>query len=283
MNSDEKLALLQQAIGYKYYGGSHFQEVIHPESAWRLTPFMVIVCPIRGNYFSSIDGEGKVTVTPGEILLLPRGIRHTVAMPNGGILHHAHVQFSFFDSTDFMSFFTVPKLVPMGPAAKDIAETVCNLHQEMERSSTRQEDIVQAIRRQTLLGQLLERIATVSTLTDSSSERLLLLSRLAPSLRYLDEHSMEMLCRHDLAMTAGLSDTRFHYVFKNATGYSPMAYLKNVRLRKAQALLISTDLQISEIGNRVGYPDIFHFSRLFKNAFHKSPSEYRLDLRRTSI
>jgi len=278
----EGLALLQQALSYKYYGGSHFQNVRHPESGWRLLPFLVIVCPTRGIYASVIDGVGRIVVRAGEALLVPRGVRHTVAMPAGGILHHAHIQFSFFGSTDVLHFFDVPPLVK-GQAAKAIAEVTRDLHAEMEEPFSAQQAVVQAVHRRMLCGLLLDRVARVSKVREAASEGLAELSRLERPLRHLEENLAKDVCRHELAVLAGLSDTRFHYVFKNATGLAPMAYLKNVRMRKAQALLLQTDLQISEVGERVGYPDVFHFSKVFKSTFCKSPSGYRHDIRHAFI
>ena len=103
--------------------------------------------------------------------------------------------------------------------------------------------------------------------------------RLELPLRYMEENMSKGIGRHELAKLVSLSDTRFHYVFKNATGLAPLAYLKHVRLKKAQALLFQTDMQVSEIGAHVGYPDIFHFSKIFKGMFHISPLEYRRESR----
>jgi len=278
----EGLALLQQSLSYKYYGGSHFQNVRHPESGWRLLPFLVIVCPTRGTYFSVIDGVGRIVVRPGEALLVPRGVRHTVAMPEGGVLHHAHIQFSFFGSTDVLHFFDVPPLVK-GKAAKAIADVTRDLHAEMEEPFSAPRAVVQAVCRRMLCGLLLDRVVAVSQVREAASEGMLDISRLERPLRYLEENLSGDVCRHELAKLAGLSDTRFHYVFKSATGLSPMAYLRNVRMRKAQSLLLQTDLQVSEVGVRVGYPDVFHFSKVFKSAFHKSPSEYRHDIRHVFV
>ena len=58
----------------------------------------------------------------------------------------------------------------------------------------------------------------------------------------------------------------------------PMAHVKSVRMKKAQALLGQKQLGIAEIGAAVGLPDIFHFSKAFKQTFGVSPSQYRRDL-----
>ncbi len=56
---------------------------------------------------------------------------------------------------------------------------------------------------------------------------------------------------------------------------SPINYLIGVRLRQARYLLLDRQLQISEIARRVGYDDLFHFSKLFKKHFGLSPRALR--------
>lgn len=51
--------------------------------------------------------------------------------------------------------------------------------------------------------------------------------------------------------------------------------LQQQRFKKAQQLLLSTDLPIREIGASVGYPDAAHFSDFFKKHAGVSPREYR--------
>jgi AraC-like DNA-binding protein len=58
-------------------------------------------------------------------------------------------------------------------------------------------------------------------------------------------------------------------------GVSPVDYLITARMRKAQHLLLFTDLSITEIAEDVGLNDVFYFSKQFKNYHHVSPLKYR--------
>ena len=62
---------------------------------------------------------------------------------------------------------------------------------------------------------------------------------------------------------------------KKQTGMNFSEYLMQIRLQRAQRLLRTTDGRIADIAMRVGYPDQFYFSRLFKRATGMTPSEYR--------
>lgn len=72
-----------------------------------------------------------------------------------------------------------------------------------------------------------------------------------------------------------LSQRSLNRRFKKATGLSPVQYLQQIRLDKAKELLKTTNLSISEVADRVGYPDNAYFSALFKRMVSLSPGEYR--------
>ena len=57
---------------------------------------------------------------------------------------------------------------------------------------------------------------------------------------------------------------------------SPSKYLINLRMQKAQHLLLhNPTLSIKQIGDAVGYHDQAYFSRIFKKYCKVSPAEYR--------
>jgi len=64
-------------------------------------------------------------------------------------------------------------------------------------------------------------------------------------------------------------------IFRKATGLTPMNYLTRCRSEKAAALLLSSDLPISDIALAVGLPDASHFARKFKAYFSMTAREYR--------
>ncbi len=60
-----------------------------------------------------------------------------------------------------------------------------------------------------------------------------------------------------------------------ATGKSLHQYLIDYRISRAIDLLSTTDESISGIALRVGFQDVCHFNRIFRQKTHHSPSEYR--------
>ncbi len=79
----------------------------------------------------------------------------------------------------------------------------------------------------------------------------------------------------DLAREAGLGPAHFSRVFRRLTGQSPKDFLLRTRLARAQYFLRETAMSVTEIADRLGYADVFFFSRQFKQKTGLSPLAYR--------
>jgi AraC-like DNA-binding protein len=84
-----------------------------------------------------------------------------------------------------------------------------------------------------------------------------------------------------LAREAGMSVSAFHAHFKSVTSWSPLQYLKNVRLHKARMLMVHEGINAGTAAVRVGYESASQFSREFKRFFGDGPTEVARQLRKT--
>ena len=66
--------------------------------------------------------------------------------------------------------------------------------------------------------------------------------------------------------------------FKEYTEATPTQYIQSLRISNAQTLLETTNYNVSEIAQILGYDDPFYFSRVFKKQSGLSPSEFRKQL-----
>lgn len=83
---------------------------------------------------------------------------------------------------------------------------------------------------------------------------------------------------NDFAGMMGLGRTVFYKKVRGVTGYSPLEYVRVMRMKKAAEMLLTEDLTIAEIAYAVGINDPFYFSKCFKTQFEVSPSAYRKKL-----
>ncbi len=92
--------------------------------------------------------------------------------------------------------------------------------------------------------------------------------------KYLADHLGENIQLEEIAEHVQLSPFHLSRVFKDHNGISPMKYLRQLRIARAKTLFNRRDMNISEVGQAVGYPIIQHFSRMFKSETGMSPRAY---------
>jgi AraC family transcriptional activator of mtrCDE len=85
-----------------------------------------------------------------------------------------------------------------------------------------------------------------------------------------------------LSNTAGLSRSGFMQRFKSTVGLSPLAVLRQLRMRRAASLLEANMWSIEQVANAVGYASQRSFSRAFRAIYGSDPSEYRNTSRKKS-
>ncbi|MDP2337199.1 MAG: ATP-binding protein [Bacteroidota bacterium] len=77
---------------------------------------------------------------------------------------------------------------------------------------------------------------------------------------------------HQLSRTLGMSRSQLYRKFKSLTNKSVIDYFWTLRLYKAKNLLQTTALNVSEVAWAVGFKNLSHFSRAFKDQFGMNPS-----------
>ncbi|WP_157607810.1 helix-turn-helix transcriptional regulator [Runella limosa] len=78
-----------------------------------------------------------------------------------------------------------------------------------------------------------------------------------------------------LANEAAMSPTKFKSAFKKLYGQSVYKYYLNHRMELAHKWLLENKLNIAEIARELGYKNLTHFSRIFKEHFGELPSKYK--------
>ncbi|MBR2929640.1 MAG: helix-turn-helix transcriptional regulator [Clostridia bacterium] len=96
-----------------------------------------------------------------------------------------------------------------------------------------------------------------------------------PAVEYMRKHIYECSFRVDkLHSRIGISDTYFRRLFKQRFGRAPKEYVTSERLSHARSIIESGDWgSIAEVALTVGYSDPLYFSKAFKRAFGKAPSD----------
>ena len=52
-------------------------------------------------------------------------------------------------------------------------------------------------------------------------------------------------------------------------------YLNRIKIHESKRLLLETDRQVTDIAFRVGYKNVTHYNRIFKEMEEVSPNQFR--------
>lgn len=93
---------------------------------------------------------------------------------------------------------------------------------------------------------------------------------------YMSTHVNQAVRLADMAKVAGLTETSLCRFYKSKMGVSPIAYMDNLRLKRACELLEYTDRTVKEIVYECGYSDTNFFYKLFKRKIGMTPLGFRV-------
>ena len=102
-----------------------------------------------------------------------------------------------------------------------------------------------------------------------------LLSHLRRARDLADRHYADPLDLDALARAAQVSKYHFSRCFTATYGESPMRYLTRRRIERAQDLLRSANLTVTEVCMLVGFSSLGSFSSRFRELVGESPTQYR--------
>lgn len=97
------------------------------------------------------------------------------------------------------------------------------------------------------------------------------------AIEYIERNVHTLKSISDVARYCNLSPTQFSKRFSECVGVSPVKYLTNLRIQKAQKLLSESDLSVSQIASMCGYESPFYFSKRFRDIIGISPQYYKND------
>jgi AraC-like DNA-binding protein len=92
---------------------------------------------------------------------------------------------------------------------------------------------------------------------------------------YIEAHWDQPITVEALALVTNSSARSVFHTFKQSRGYSPMAFVKHVRLRHARGMLLhpSPGISVTDVAFACGFSNLGHFAKDYRAQFGERPSE----------
>ena len=269
--SSEFLAFIEKNIHFEYEVGGNTRLPSLHTTEWRILPVLIASHTEYASILELKDSD-PIRLRPGETFVAPPGLHHNASKVSRapGNSHWSHIRCDVFQGVSLFDL-AVPPLVIRGRASLRIRE----LNDRLAAIDTAELSLNRVVTRQALGYELISVLLEKASFREDRIHLIRHAPRLTPVFAYIQENLAQPLSHALLARQAGLSPSRFHTVFHAALGTAPYAYVQKLRLQKAQQLLTRTDRTVAEIGQAVGHPDPYHFSRIFRRNFGISPAGYR--------
>ncbi|HTW05564.1 MAG TPA: AraC family transcriptional regulator [Streptosporangiaceae bacterium] len=257
----------------------------------------------KGVAYLTVPGNPTVRMTPGDVILLPRGSAHTFASDRdvptvpfdrlayarshqpGQVLEigqrpsPTEVLCAFYShnaTTNTPLFALLPELiyVPAEAGNGQIARTIRLMADESARPGMASATILDRLT-DVLLIQILRQWTQANEFTQSSWLRGMTDSAVEAALTAMHADPARDWTLEDLAAAAHVSRATLSRRFTKLVGQPPSAYLTSWRMDLAAQRLRESEDRAHEIGHAVGYTSEFAFSRAFARAFGQPPRRYR--------
>lgn len=228
-------------------------------------PFHIVSQIKRGQ--AVFTGANKtITLNEGDVFFIPMGETYLSEWSGGEVVYCSSVFFSFETGKDP----TAEKSYSLEKIGGDSAKKISALIGEMQslKDKTKFWDF-----------RLLERFyALCEALFDELeySPKSANTHAVQAALDHIDKNFDTEISVKQLAELCNFSESRFHHIFKQVVGMSPIAYKHKVAINHALLYLESEHgYTVEEVSDKCGFSSSIYFRRIFKKITGKSPREYK--------
>ena len=103
----------------------------------------------------------------------------------------------------------------------------------------------------------------------------LTVEKIHETVKFLETHFFDQIDIDHAAQMSNMSRSYFHANFKEVTGTTYIEFLNGLRIKNADLLLKTTDLDIDTIAFRSGFTSVSHFYKVFKESTGTTPKMIR--------
>ena len=95
------------------------------------------------------------------------------------------------------------------------------------------------------------------------------------AIRYIREHACDPITPADVLKITGMSNSTAYRRFKSVLGRSIHSEIQRVQMERVQELLVTTNLNVTEIAHRAGFDNVRYLTKVFRELTSVTPTEFR--------
>lgn len=255
--------------GFSVFSCGYYQRAEgHKWERNNLNEGVVVYC-VEGKGNLAIDGE-IYSVTAGDVFYCPPNTKHGYNADHSDpwSIYWMHVSGEQLEGlADFHHLFVKKPVQHIG-LMPELIIFFRSLVQKFDIALNPQRWLLSSLCAQHILAY----ISSAPKLEQSTIPHVMILNAL---INHMHEVVNTRVPLDELIQETGLSKTHLCRVFKDFTGFSPMAYLNKLKIEKACVMLSASSIMISEVAYQLGFDDPYYFSRLFKKATGHPPRKFR--------
>ncbi len=202
--------------------------------------------------------DGPVNASPNTVLFIPKGEKYRIELDDEeSVVICIDIELS--DNKE---------LRPMHFASEKIAHLRSLFYEAdsaWKKNTPWRDAAIKA-----LVYQIISALISAETVDSTNPKKLSL------ALSYLHSHYTDAdFSIESLAKSASMSRRYFEKLFFAEKGTTPRDYIIELKMSLARELLLNEKLSVSDVAAELGYADVYHFSKIFKQKVGKAPGKYK--------
>ena len=232
--------------------------------------------------------DGIYTLSPKHMYFIPAFTIHTNICKSNFVHYYLHIYEDHYSDNDSLDHWKFPVEIEATDLDLALFKRLCeiNPHMTLQKSDpttydnnptlmqnlikNRQRAFCDKVESRGIVFQLLSRFFKQGQSKIEMED-----NRIAKTVLYIRKHLNEAIELEKLAEISCLSKDHFIRLFKKELGTTPLQYINQKKIEKAQLLLITEELAVKEIAFQLAFDDYSYFNRLFKKTTGVTPQEYR--------
>ena len=231
---------------------------------------------------------GIQELKPDHLYLVPSFTTHSYLCDTHFVHYYLHIYEDHQSESSILEDFSFPTEIPAGDLELPLIKRLCGINPTMQLPQSdptsydnnptlikniiknKQRTFCDKVESRGIVYQLMARF-----LKDAQPKTEINDDRIQKVLSYIRKNIYKTIDIDSLAAISCLSKDHFIRLFKKEINNTPLQYINQKKIEKAQLILITDSMPVKNISYLLAYEDHSYFNRLYKKLTGVTPQQYR--------